>query len=259
MTETLIGPDRLLDVLGAEGELLASSATGAQPDLDVPGCPGLTLGETVSHVGSSYRMLLSWLRSGDRPTEWRRGPEPGQPAEDYLRAGLAELVAELAAHDPAEPCPTWWPAQQNYGFWRRRMAHETTVHRVDVQGAAGEPVDVIADDVALDGVDEILSLWFTHRLAVLGVSGTRYGQVTVLTGGRAWVARVTPSGTSVRRAVPEDVAGSVAGGVAGASVTADPMPMYLWLWGRRSIQAVREAGDHDEVAQLWALLRIATR
>lgn len=245
---------RLLEVLDAEGELLASSARGADPDLAVPNAPGMTLGGTVRHVGSVYRMVVAWLHSGGRrPTRWQRAPEDGESLEDYLRAGHRAIVEELAAHDPEEGCTTWWPVHQTYGFWYRRLAHETTVHRIDVQqAAAGMTVGGIGDDVALDGVDEALTLWFTHRLGVLGVTNTWRGQVAVLAGRRRWIANMTATGTSAWRAGEDEIDD------VDASVTTDPTGMYLWLWGRRPIRTVTPEGDRAGIAQLWHLLRLAT-
>jgi uncharacterized protein (TIGR03083 family) len=249
----LIGYDRLLEVLGTEGELLASSTSGADPDADVPGCPGLTLGETTRHVGSLYRMVLSWVRAGDRPSAWQREPDNGQTVQEYYLSGLRALLDHLAVHDPEEDCPTWWPDHQRYGFWYRRLAHETTVHRVDIQEAAGITPDVIAEDAAVDGVDEILRLWFHHRLTVLGVAGTRNGRVLVRTGGFAWIARATPTGTSAWRAGEHEPEPD-------GTVTGDPVDVFLWLWGRKPPHRfVEREGSDDAIAQLWALLRLATR
>jgi uncharacterized protein (TIGR03083 family) len=249
----LAGYGRLLEVLVSEGELLASSARGADPGLAVPNAPGMTLGGTVRHVGSVYRMVVAWLRAGDQPTRWQRAPEAGESLEDYLRAGHRELVAELAAHDPEEGCPTWWPVHQAYGFWYRRLAHESTVHRIDVQqAAAGMTVGGIDDEVALDGVDEALTLWFTHRLGVLGVTNTWRGQVAVLTGRRRWIASMSATGTSAWRAGEDELDG------VDATVATDPTGMYLWLWGRRPIRTVTPAGDRTGIGQLWHLLRLAT-
>lgn len=250
----LVPYGQLLDVLRGEGERLATSAVDRAPDLDVPHCPGLTVAETVRHVGSVYRMVLRWLREGDRPSSWQREPVKGQPVERYLRTALAAITDELGAHDPLTVCPTWWPAHECYGFWYRRLAHETTVHRVDVQAAVGQAadsVDLMDEQVALDGIDEVLTLWFAHRLAVLGVSGTRHGRVAVRAGGRTWIACVTPHGTSARQAVQSDPAD--------ATVSGRPAAVFLWLWGRASHHAVDRTGDLDAVAQLWALLRLATR
>ena len=248
----LVDYARLLEVLDVEGERLAMSATGTDPELAVAHLPGMRLGEVVRHVGSVYRMVVSWLRDGERPTRWQREPDEDQTVVDYLRVGLREVVGELAAHDPEEGCPTWWPAHQNYGFWYRRLAHETTVHRVDVQlTGAGMVVGGIAEDVAADGVDEILSLWFMHRLGVLGVSDVVPGRVAVRAGGRRWLAQVTDGGTSAWRADPDEPAD--------ATVSNDVGGMYLWLWGRRPGALVHESGDHALVGQLQSLLRLATR
>lgn len=248
----LVDYARLLDVLDTEGERLATSATGTDPELEVPHLPGMRLGEVVRHVGSVYRMVVSWLRDGERPTRWQREPAADQSVVDYLRAGLLEVVDELDRHDPLDGAPTWWPEHQVYGFWCRRLAHETTVHRVDVQLTGAQfIVGDLAPDVATDGVDEIMSLWFTHRLGVLGVSDVVPGTVSVNAGGRRWIAKVSTTGTSARRATDDEPAD--------ATVSSDPVGMYLWLWGRRPGAYVQESGDPVLVAQLRSLLRIATR
>jgi uncharacterized protein (TIGR03083 family) len=257
---TLVDYDRLWQVLGAESELLAASVRGARVEAVIPGCPGLTLGEAARHVGSQYRMIWQWLRDGQRPGNWQREPAEGQELADFVRSGAAPILAELAAHQPDEPCPTWWQDEQNYGFWRRRLAHETTVHRYDVQGASGPATgtipDEVSDDIALDGIDEVLTLWFLHRLEALGVSGTRDQVVAVQAGGLEWLTRAGTELTSTRR--PGDPTDDGIGSV-NATVSGSPMEVYLWLWGRRPDRAVDMEGNQDAIAQLWALLRLATR
>lgn len=252
---TLVDHDRLLAVLNTESALLARSVRGARPESVVPGCPGLTLGETGRHVGSQYRMVQQWLHDGSRPEEWQRAPAPDEDLGDYVQDGALPLLAELAAHSPDEPCPTWWPEQSDYGFWRRRMAHESTVHRHDVQGAAGQAPAPIPDDIALDGIDEILTLWFLHRLATLGVSGTRDQVVSVQAGGLTWLTRAGADHTYTIRPgdpPPDDHSPD-------ATVSGTPAQVYLWLWGRLPDRILAREGNLDAIAQLWALLRLATR
>ena len=53
-------------------------------------------------------------------------------------------------------------------FWIRRMAQETVIHRVDAELALGEPFAPIPDDLALDGIDEVLERFLafgTHGVA----------------------------------------------------------------------------------------------
>lgn len=269
---------RLLEVLGIEGELLASAALGAPGGELIPGCPGLTIAETVRHVGAEYRAARRWIEHGSRPRgpdaltrrPAGRRPTPAEPRSragastaetelvdevqvdevqvDELRWELREVRAELAARPPAAPCATWWPADQTCGFFRRRLAHETTVHRVDVQAAAGRPVDPIAPDLAIDGIDEVLRLWFGYRLGELGIAGTYRAAVAVHAGGHEWIARAGPGGAEVVAGAPVD-----------AVVSGSPAGIYLWLWGRLPDRVVVVDGDHDAAAQLWALLRLATR
>ncbi|CAM3557648.1 maleylpyruvate isomerase family mycothiol-dependent enzyme [Kibdelosporangium persicum] len=256
--KALFDQARLLDVLEIEATVLAETVDGAREDLRIPNCPGLTVGETARHVGSVYRMALEWMRTGDAPETWQRQPGPFQSSRDYVISGVRELVDELARHDPAEPCSTWWAADSTYGFWRRRMAHETVVHRMDVQAALDRPVGEIADDLAVDGVDEVLTLWFGHRLTVQGVVGARDGTVAVRTGGRAWLVRVTTGGVGAWRVPGSDIDRADIGRI-DAEVTGPPANVYRYLWGRLGERAVTREGDFDAINQMWALMRLATR
>jgi len=248
----LIDHDRLLDVLVAEGELMAATADGAPADLPIPSKPTSTMADTVRHVGGVFRMVAARLRGGNGPVRWESTPPPGGALVEFLRGGVNELVGELSAHPADAVCDTWWPLDRTYGFWRRRMAHEATVHRVDLQSAARAPLITVDDDVAVDGVDEALTLWFAHRLSVIGVSGSSEFKVAVRSGGRVWLVSSHGDNKAAWRAAPVD-AESVQ-----ATVTGEPMTVYLWLWGRLPFTAVRITGDVDAVAALWALLRLAT-
>ncbi|WP_199433585.1 maleylpyruvate isomerase family mycothiol-dependent enzyme [Qaidamihabitans albus] len=251
--QALADHGRFLEAMEVEVELLTEAARRTASGTPVRMCPGWTVGEVVRHVGSVYRVVLSWLAHGRRPREWQRDPAPGQSVEDYLREGLAELTGELARHDPGDRAATWWPADPTYGFWRRRMAHETTIHRVDVQDAAGVEVAAITDDIAIDGVDEALTLWFGQRLPMLGLTGTRPGLVAVRSGGHTWIARAGPAETVAWRCSGTEA------DQADATVSGAPQEIYLWLWGRGWPGSVIVDGDDDAAGQLWALMRLATR
>lgn len=252
---TLIDHARLLDRITAEGELLVQSAAVADLAAPVPGCPGLTVGETVRHTGSVYHQVLAWIRYGEPPDHWRRGPD-GDHFDDLVKFHVearSALVSELAEHPPDEPCATWWPVDQSYGFWWRRMAHETAVHRIDVQAASSLTPSAVTVEFAADGIDEVLLLWFGERLARLGMTATAQGAVGIETAGRAWLAILDQVRSSARRVPPGDAR------AADALVAGDPLSVYLWLWGRVPDRAVTISGDIDASAQLWALLRTATQ
>lgn len=249
---------RMLDALDHEVELLVRSADAVPPETVVPTCPGWTVGEVVRHVGSVARAASGWLREGQAPRDWRRAPAAGQTPQAYLRDGVSALRDLLAAHGPAEPAATWWDTDRTFGFWRRRMLHEVTVHRVDVERAAGPEPSPIADEVAVDGVDEAVNLWFGHRLGRMGVTGTRPAAVAVDTAGRRWLTHAGPDGAVVVRG-PGDGAPAGPDDRVDAVVSGAVTRVYLWLWGREGPGSVTVDGDDDAVAQLWALLRLATR
>ncbi|MBV8542796.1 MAG: maleylpyruvate isomerase family mycothiol-dependent enzyme [Pseudonocardiales bacterium] len=251
----LIDYGRMLDVVGIEGELMLSAAASALPSsaqAEVPGCPDLTLAETLRHVGGVHRETRQWVRDGHRPEQWQRSPSDADLL-GVVRTGLRELLTELGMHDPAEPCDTWWPDDRTHGFWRRRMAHETTVHRVDVEAAAGGPVHPVDSDVALDGIDELLFLWFGHRLGELGISSPQRGVVALSAADRRWLAIFEPGRSTARRVDEADAR------AADAMVSGEPMEVYLWSWGRLPDQSVRISGDQEAVGLLWTLLRPATQ
>ena len=251
----LIDYGRMLDVIGLEGELMldmAASALPAKAHAEVPGCPDLTLAKTLRHVGSVHRETRLWVRDGCRPEQRSQAPSDGDLV-GFVRTGLEQLLAELGNHDPAEPCDTWWPDDRTHGFWRRRMAHETTVHRVDVEAAAGGPVHPVDPEVALDGIDELLFLWFGHRLGELGMFSPQQGAVALSAADRRWLALFEAGRCTARRVEESDVR------LADAVVSGEPMEIYLWSWGRLPDQSVRISGDQDSVARLWTLLRPATK
>jgi uncharacterized protein (TIGR03083 family) len=260
----LVEYGRLLERFAIEAELLARSIDNGQLEKEVPGCPGLTVREAARHVGSDSRMVLQWLREGRRPRDWQRDPPNSQALADYVRTGTAPLMRELAEHEPGDPCPSWYEPEQNYGFWLRRMTHEITVHRVDIQASYREDAgsDPVPEDIAVDGIDEVLHIWFAYRLTMLRVSGPKARSCTVRSGGRDWLTITGPGniGNAVYRlwSAP-DLTGWYEGEQNSGEVHADPNMMYLWLWGRRGVSQAFSEGDDDASGQLWVLLRLATR
>src|SRR5262249_27389448 len=83
-----------------------------------------------------------------------------EPADDaglagWLADGGTQLLDALGQAD-GDDAVWMWGADRHVRGWSRRMLHETTIHRVDVQRAAGGAPEVDAG-VAVDGIDEILA------------------------------------------------------------------------------------------------------
>lgn len=113
------------------------------------------------------------------------------------------------------------------------MAQETVIHRVDAELAAGGPVTPVPDDLAIDGVDEVLKLFLAYgsvawpqEYAEVKESHPETGDgsqsIVVAAGPASWTVRPGPSGVIVTD-----------GADAGARSVASAVPyqMLLWLWG----------------------------
>jgi uncharacterized protein (TIGR03083 family) len=248
---------RLLSCLDADFTRLrqvaapALSTGTAQP---VPNCPEWTLDDLVQHVAFVYLHKVECMRQG-KPQEWP--PDvAGEPTLALLDRSYAELTAEFTARTPEESTYTWYEPEQTVGFWIRRMAQETVIHRVDAEQATGAPLADIPDDLALDGVEEVLERFLAYGSAAwrdeLGDSlpATELPPVLVRAGSRGWLVRATPEGVLAEPAAPD--------APAPATISGPPVAMLLWLW-RRAEGGVDRAGDRALVERLSVLLREVTQ
>jgi uncharacterized protein (TIGR03083 family) len=158
-----LSPDRYFAELEAGTAGLAEILAEHDQSLPIPTCPEWTLRQLVTHVGSAHRWAAEITRRRSNVfIPFREVPDgklPDDPAEQraWLRAGAARIVDAVRAAGSAVVWSFTGPVPA--GFWIRRMAHETLVHRADAQLAAGaEPEPVIDAEVAADAIDEWLML-----------------------------------------------------------------------------------------------------
>src|SRR5439155_8923348 len=69
----------------------------------------------------------------------------------------------FAAGAPGSHAATWFRPDQSVGFWIRRMAQETVVHRRDAELALGDPTPA-APDLAVDGIAELLDIFLSYSV-----------------------------------------------------------------------------------------------
>ena len=240
-----------LAAVRSEGEALAQSAAeGLEPD--VPCCPGWTVRDVVAHTGAVHRQKEQIVRERwvDRGPEFPVAPHDG--LLDWYREGLDQLVATLADTDPATPVYTWYEPDQTAGFWFRRLAHETAVHRVDVE--QGHGIDAwVEPELAADGVEELLVVMVTGYPDWADVNeydGTLRLECTDQDA--AWTLRyVTFSGTSPNSGVafadePSFVFADESAPIAVARGKASDLLLYGW--GRGPMTALDIEGDMTLVA-----------
>ena len=253
---------RLRERFDDEFRLLRAAIAGADPRATVPACPDWTADQLAHHLAQTYLHKVECIREGRFPQDWPPSdldPSPVAALDDGYKA----LTSCFDAHRPADPAATWHEPDQTVGFWIRRMCHESVVHRVDAEQVAGIELAPIPVDVALDGIDEFLTLfigylsvsWREHFAEVLEEADPR--PVTIAAGGREWTLTAGPEGVRVGeyRAAEED---ALAANEA-ARISGNPDDVLLWLWGRVDDRAVRQRGDAALTAQFRALRVKATQ
>lgn len=146
----------------------------------VPACSGWTVADLVTHLGGVHRWVQHLVASGQPTREHEAAPVADVDAlAGWLIDGADALCATLASTDPAAPCWTFGMPAGTAGFWRRRQALETVVHRTDMEQAAGLSIHLTlsaadveqgwtigesdAEKVLVEGTVAALFLWLWHR------------------------------------------------------------------------------------------------
>ena len=238
------------EAIGNAATVLRANAGSVPLDAVVPTAPEWTVRDLVAHQGMVHRWATA-IVGGAHPRGVPDQPflEEAAAASDLLGwfdDGATALLQALATA-PADR-DVWFflpdaPAPRE--GWARRQAHETTVHAVDAMaarlGRVPEAREVwFGDDLALDGIDELL-LGFVPR----DRAGLRYADpvtVHVVPAGtdRAWTVVLSP------HAAPIVTPGAV--GDPDAVLTGTPVEVYLGLWNRGDAMTV--TGEQG-VAEAW--------
>jgi uncharacterized protein (TIGR03083 family) len=200
--------------------LRADTATFARylevGDLTAPvaGCPRWDLEALGVHVGRVHRWATAALGSDDEPAF---PPRPDEPLAPWYAGTAAALIDALEATDPDRPCWTLWPPSVA-GFWLRRQALETLVHRVDAEQALGLQ-SAIDPGLAAEGVGEVVDVMLPRQVA-LGRQPALPVALELRAGDHAWV---------LGQGEP-------------AVLTADAGALLMLLWKRRTLDEVLADG-----------------
>ncbi|MFC3300569.1 maleylpyruvate isomerase family mycothiol-dependent enzyme [Arthrobacter agilis] len=200
-----------------------------QPTLDrpVPACPGWNGEDLVRHTAIVFLQKAETIRTGTRPSHgWPPVSVGSLPPQPLLAHCYTRLVEEFDAHPTSDPAETWVPEDQTVGFWVRRLTHETAIHRVDLEQAAGRSVRPLDPALVIDGIDEVLTVMLGRGRPDPAASGD---VARLEAGGHSWDVRLSPQRATVQR--DAEVDGRTA-------VACDPEQLFLWLWGRTAAPGV---------------------
>jgi uncharacterized protein (TIGR03083 family) len=245
---------QFVDHLSEQAAALRAAAVAAGPDAQVPTCPKWTVQNLVRHLAKVHNWTAQSL-AADPAGESPHPPEPPGEFDDLLTwwdKQLADVVDRLRASGP--DAPAWIfhkPVPHTAAFWARRQAHETAIHRLDLEHALAGSADPDAvptlffdQELAADGIDEIVhvSLPRQAQREPVTVSGTVLFHAA--DAGRAWLLHLN-AGAPLEVGPAEDPAIDADATVVG---TADAV--YRAAWGRPST-AIR-GGDLTLISALRA-------
>ncbi|NND75237.1 MAG: maleylpyruvate isomerase family mycothiol-dependent enzyme [Ilumatobacter sp.] len=221
-----------------DGEQLVDAILRAGLDTPVPSCEGWTMGDLAWHIGETWEFWMTVVKDGITDVEvLKQLPDLDRPADDdlvdFAVASHTGLLSALTDTPPDTEVWTWTGANRDAAWVRRRMAHETAVHRWDAEAAVGDPYRVpIA--MAADGIEEFLQ-YFSWRGRDEPLGGTVHLHCTdtdrdVNTGsddisavGGEWI---------IHRLDPDGIDFDHAHAKGDTAIRGEANDLLLWLWGR---------------------------
>jgi uncharacterized protein (TIGR03083 family) len=251
-----MGLNGYLSVIASEATQLASAADEAGLDAFVTTCPGWTMNDLVLHVGEVHRWATAAVAAkatklSEVPADSLGAlPEPAA-ATDWLRRGAITLCETLADGDPCFEYAAFLtdPASPRLLFWARRQAMETSVHRADAESALGRCTQ-LAHDVALDGIDEFVTGFLPRTRTPLRTDEPHSLQIAPDYSEQRWTVLISSEmPVTERRAAdaPSDVDCCVSGSAS---------DIYLALWNRASLDALKIEGDRSSIDMLRGNVQI---
>ena len=232
-----------IDALEAAIARFSELLSRANGEEDVPTCPGWTVRDLVIHLGTIHRWAAAIVLSG----QMARKPRPivrGGLAHWYSGASSA-LVAALKAVEPDEPVPNFGTLDETAAFWARRQLHEVIVHTYDLARARArasasasacsvdEPEPELPAELAADGIDEVLTVFFLRLVANGSPPDVRENiRITATDTGTTWV--VGPG--EPPQLYPPSTA-------ADATIEGSARDIYFALWGRTLISRLEIQGE----------------
>ncbi|GAA4962679.1 maleylpyruvate isomerase family mycothiol-dependent enzyme [Actinoplanes utahensis] len=245
MTSTPPFPELLSLIEARSAALRAAAAVVPDRTVAVPGCPGWSLTDLITHLGGVHRFWAATVALGDDsgpPAPEHHGDlAPHGDLLDWSAASTELLLSRLREAGPEAPSWAWWAgsdaAPLTAGAIARHQVQEAAVHAFDAQEAAGRPEPLPAA-VAVDGVGEFLTVWmgsreaWPHRPARVAFQAIE---------GPSWTLDLSPAGA---RTDPP------ASGDPVTRVQATASDLVLALYRRIPLADVRVDGDREVAEQL---------
>ncbi|MFU8853083.1 maleylpyruvate isomerase family mycothiol-dependent enzyme [Micromonospora sp. SL1-18] len=229
--------------LRTEGPTFAAAVAEAPPETPVLSCPGWTVTDLAHHLTGFYIWARTVVTAGTttRPVREEVTPPADLTPAEWYRQEYDRLMALFEGLDPEAPAWNFAPRPKKAGFWPRRVAHETAVHRWDAQLAigAGEPIEA---KLAADGVSEVLDTWLPAGRRIQPGQWHGVVQLTASDAAQDWYLRLRGEGVALLDTATildhDDHH-------ARAQVVGTASDLLLALMGRISFDTLGVAGDRQ--------------
>lgn len=211
-------------------------------EAEVPHLDDWSIRTVIEHM-SNVLQFASCAMVADLDQLPSRSEVPTAPAGvgllEWFQSSVELATQTMDDLDLTKTVPTW-SGPQPAPWYGRRLAHEISIHRWDVQAAIAEP-DSIDADLAVDGIDELLEIVAPDRIdyELLAAAGqTLHLHATDHDEGEWLVAFEQDNFVWEHSHTKADVA---ARGPASA--------LFLMMWGRKPPSELEVFGDETLLAR----------
>lgn len=223
--------------LRTDGERMAATAA-RDLEAHVPTCPEWNVAKLVIHTGQHHRWVADAVRGGgEAPPAPQKPGLRGDELIDWFRRGWSDLADLL--DESSDDTPAWsWSGDNRVGFWRRRTALETLVHRWDAENATGVGTP-LEPELAADGIDELFFVMIADGDSTYsGVPGRV--RMSPVDAPGSWTLDLEDGAKPVvgRDATDEATGKEVA-------LSANASDLLLFAWGRLGPDTLQVDGDRD--------------
>lgn len=239
---TRLSDDDYLAALDRSASEIAELTARLDPTADVPTCPGWSVRDLIAHLGGVH----GWARgivAGGSPKDPR--PEPEGELAKWYADQARQLLDALRATEP--DTETWtFSSERTAGFWFRRKAHETEMHRIDLLLTAGG-APAYDEALAADAVTEVLEVMLPRMQGKDPVAVTAPIRFVSGDTGDEWVVRPAsePGVVDYTHSTTDDAGQTDAAAPVEVTVTAPASDLATGLWGRTPYVLWSIDGDRD--------------
>jgi uncharacterized protein (TIGR03083 family) len=160
---------------------------------------------------------------------------PDEQLVDWYRRELDLLLATFRSTPADIQCAAFLKAESPYAFWTRRQAHETAIHRADVESINGT-LTAVDPDFALDGIDELVDGFVPRPFMKLRSSAPFVLGISPGDAERTWTLTITEAPVQVTTET----------GTAGdCVVSGNASDIYFALWNRADDSRLAITGNRD--------------